>query len=393
FLLVLMEFYEELGKKVVDLISKKYSYLSIKTKEFVMLKQNLRDALTFALNDDEALIILKKNLSNLNDIHIHVIHEIQQENTRTWQAKIQVGYESEKEAQLSKILQEAEYALDVNQYHLAAKKYEEAAKISQEIGHKERTDIFLNRARKFRDVTQNLNFDNEVADSYLKCKKVIGPITVGDIRDITYIRIDSCREQYREYFKELYALNLTKNRYLIDLRPGAGGNSGLVDRLAEFLLGHGDGHVAYYTRKRMDENDPSILTDFEPVSIKSSFEHETKKVVVLFGPMTGSSGEITTMRLCSIPGSVSIGDISRGQSGNPAIYLIDGPDAGKMIDHGSRPRDHGSRFAIALPSWLCYKYNKELLQDNGIVPDILIPSRESIKNGRDLVLEAALDAF
>ena len=317
-----MEFYEKLAKNVIDLISKKYSYLSVKTEEFEEAKKDLIKDVPNASNCNDTLKILTKYLSLFKDGHLEVVD-------------------------------------------------------SQGFSHK----------------TWNLNktnFDNETADYYLKNKKVFGPITVGDLENILYVRISSFSNRFKKNFEELYLLNPSQNKYIIDLRPNTGGDETLAYPLINFLLGDSGKEIAYYLRRRTDECDASKLSDFEPIFIKSDFKHPRKSVTVLIGPKTFSSGELTAMRLKAIPESIVIGDISSGGSGCPACYLTDGKNMGKYVNPSDKPDDFGSKFAIKLPSWLCYKADKTLLQNKGITPDILIPSKDSIVNSKDLVLEKAI---
>lgn len=81
------------------------------------------------------------------------IREKEIELTKKWQADRELH---DKEAAQAKILQDAENAIDLDDYQNAAKMYEEAAKISRDIGQKERAQIFLNRAREIRDMERDL---------------------------------------------------------------------------------------------------------------------------------------------------------------------------------------------------------------------------------------------
>ncbi len=436
-----MDVYEALGKNVIDLIHRKYSYMCIKTKEFEFFKHDLIKNLRKVSNDNDALVVFKKSLSVFNDVHLYVINEkytipitpASEEESK--QQKTQVSPTGEKEAKIAKVpetpaseketklallLEEAHYAADLNQEHMAAKKYEELAKVARELGQKERAKRFHNRARHFRKFIRDHNYDNEIADTYLENKKVIGPITVGTIGDITYVRFDSFRPLYRKSFEGFNTLELTHDKYIIDLRAGPGGDFGLVDKFVRFLLGRGKDHVASYVRQRKNVNDPSLLTDFEAATIKSQiwvtlppeeaqnlfdnpefyhgdskiqFEHDPKRVAVLMGPMTASSGENILMQLKAIPGSISIGDVSRGQSGYPGFYLMDGPNAGKVMPFTKKPSNYGAKFAMAIPALLNYRNDKILLQGKGLVPDILIPSKKSIVHGKDRVLQTAINQF
>ncbi|HMF30265.1 MAG TPA: hypothetical protein VKK79_02535, partial [Candidatus Lokiarchaeia archaeon] len=81
------------------------------------------------------------------------IREKEVELTKKWQVDQELNL---KEAAQAKILQEAENAIDLDDYQTAAKMYEEAARISKELDQKERAEIFLNRAREIRDIERDL---------------------------------------------------------------------------------------------------------------------------------------------------------------------------------------------------------------------------------------------
>ncbi|MHA1731355.1 MAG: SCP2 sterol-binding domain-containing protein [Promethearchaeota archaeon] len=70
-------------------------------------------------------------------------------------------WEKDKERNLAeskqmKVLMQAEDAIDQDNYQLAAQLYEEAAKLSRDLGQKDRAQIFLNRAREIRDIERDL---------------------------------------------------------------------------------------------------------------------------------------------------------------------------------------------------------------------------------------------
>jgi len=146
-----------------------------------------------------------------------------------------------------------------------------------------------------------------------------------------------------------------------------------------------------YIRKRIDENNPLILSDFKPNYIFPKFEHDAKKIVTLIGPKTYSAAELATLGLKTVKDNIVIGDVSGGGTGTPLPYLCDGVNFGRIINFDEKPNDFGAKFGLALPSLLIYDADKNLIQNRGITPDIIIPSDESIINNKDLVLEKALE--
>jgi len=86
--------------------------------------------------------------------------------------------------------------------------------------------------------------------------------------------------------------------------------------------------------------------------------------------------------------------VTGGGSACQRRYLLDGPNPAVIaIDFRKRPCELGARFAVHIPSWLMYDRNYNLIQDNGIKPDIVIPSDASIVDTRDLVLERAIEVL
>jgi C-terminal processing protease CtpA/Prc len=234
-------------------------------------------------------------------------------------------------------------------------------------------------------LTLKKNFENSVADSYLNNiikikpgKPGYSPIVLGELGDKLYIRISSFSNDFKDCFNELYSLEKlkelsNKEKFIIDLRSNCGGNSELGENLVSFLLGNSEPKTAFYLQERKNESDPKELSDLKEVQIKSNYSHNHKNLTVLIGPTTYSSAELTAMKLLAVPEAKSIGDVSGGGSGCPIEYELN------------------NKFKIRIPSWICRKSNKELLQNKGIIPNILVPFNETIKEGKDLALEAAIN--
>jgi C-terminal processing protease CtpA/Prc len=86
-----------------------------------------------------------------------------------------------------------------------------------------------------------------------------------------------------------------------------------------------------------------------------------------------SSNESFILMMSSLQNVTTIGDTTRGSSGNPQEYSL----------------EDGTKYKIS--SWVAYKADQTILEDVGIFPDIVIDPSQSIINGRDMVLERAIE--
>ena len=257
-------------------------------------------------------------------------------------------------------------------------------------GHVRVVDEQGNQHSKYKDAPRN--FDYGVAEKYLTEIQKSGPITISKLDDIMYLRINSFCNTTNKHFEWLYSQDISKHRkFIIDLRANGGGSEPLGIPLVSSMSGPEENIITSYTRRRTDENDPSKLSDFRPRYMLPNVSSFKRDVVVLTGAKTYSSAEGITMHLAAIPGTILIGDVTGGGSGNPQPYLVDGPNIGQKMPYDAKPKDLHANFAMTIPSWLSYRLDQVLLQNNGIRPHILIESKDSIVDNRDLVLERAID--
>jgi len=68
-----------------------------------------------------------------------------------------------------------------------------------------------------------------------------------------------------------------------------------------------------------------------------------------------------------------MGDTTGGASANPKVFSL----------------EDGKTYSIS--SWINYKPNLTILEDNGIFPDVAVNAYESITDDRDMVLEKAIE--
>jgi len=65
------------------------------------------------------------------------------------------------------------------------------------------------------------------------------------------------------------------------------------------------------------------------MGLENPIDHDPKRVAVLIGPMTASSGENVLMGTEAIPGA-SVSVMLAGAKRVPRIYLLDGPTLVKL---------------------------------------------------------------
>ncbi|MGV8141500.1 MAG: S41 family peptidase [Candidatus Woesearchaeota archaeon] len=236
------------------------------------------------------------------------------------------------------------------------------------------------------------NYDSTITDTYLSDIQKNGPITLGKIDNIIYIGINSFSRDHKKHFDRLFERQLPfEKKFIIDLRANGGGSDTNGRFLASLMLGAEGPMISSYLRFRTNEENPNELTEFRPRYVMPEPRSFRRQAIVLTGANTYSAAELITMDLAAIPGTILIGDTTGGGSGCPQRYLVDGPQKGTKIEYDKKPNDFQAKFALDIPSWLGYRLDQILVQNNGINPHILIKPQDSIIGNRDCVLEKAID--
>lgn len=320
--------YKEVVASMIDLIQREYSHLGIKLPEFERVKEILEVKVSDIQNNTQMRDLAVKALSEFRDCHLRVID-----------------------------------------------------------GTGNSKGVYGDKAPK--------NFQYELLRKYVSDFHGSGPISVGKIDDIFYVWINSFGKEFKPHFDKIYSQPPpdSQKKFVVDLRANSGGSDNLGLPLVRFIQGSFGPIISHYLRYRTDEQDPTKLTEFIPQYLNPEITFLPKRdAIVLIGNKTCSSAELTTMRLAAIPGTVLIGDTTHGGSGCPQRYLVDGPNKGRKIKYIEKPLKYNAKFALDIPSWIAYKIDQTLLMDqNGINPHILIPTKESIIDGRDMVLEKAIE--
>ncbi len=179
-------------------------------------------------------------------------------------------------------------------------------------------------------------------------------ISTGDIGNL-FVRYESARAM------------------IIDLRANGGGSE-LNAR--EFANRWTDTERVYgYVRTREPALGREGFSELQArLLVPSERKHFRGPVIGLIGEATISSGESFALMIRSLPDGVLIGDTTRGASGNPVLREV--PSLG---------------VAYSISTWQAMDATMELIEDHGVVPDLVVPAEESFDAERDYVLEAALD--
>lgn len=138
---------------------------------------------------------------------------------------------------------------------------------------------------------------------------------------------------------------------IIDVRDNRGGNESYAKKFAAYFAKDSTPYelVKYYNEK---------TGNFDREYIKNLYPNEMKKysgkIYVISGPAVMSSNESFILMMKQLPNSKIIGMKTYGSSGNPKPYEL------------------SNGVTIYLPSWQAYTLEGEMIEDNGIKPDIEI---------------------
>jgi len=138
---------------------------------------------------------------------------------------------------------------------------------------------------------------------------------------------------------------------IIDVRDNRGGNESYAKKFAAYFAKDSTPYelVKYYNEE---------TGNFDKEYVKKLYPNEMKKysgnIYVISGPAVMSSNESFVLMMKQLPNSKIIGMKTYGSSGNPKPYEL------------------SNGVTIYLPSWQAYTLEGEMIEDNGIKPDIEI---------------------
>ena len=158
---------------------------------------------------------------------------------------------------------------------------------------------------------------------------------------------------------------------IIDVRPNGGG----VEKLARGFAGCFISAPKAFAKVAIINGGkfgPEIVKTFGPNPAGPSYRG---KVAVLMGRTNASSCELFLLMMKQVPGCILVGERSAGTSGNP------------------KPVDLGNGVTACIPSWKALRLVGSFLEGQGISPDVEAAFDHNVPDGRDTVLESALEAL
>lgn len=243
--------------------------------------------------------------------------------------------------------------------------------------------------RYFRNVDNTNPYYNNVGFA------AYGDAIIGaPSENLAYLAIYSWNLQYKNSVDELlkfYAqiiLHKKIDKLVIDVRANDGGAAELALPLISSLVPKGGSITMMKYQYRVDEKYPPKFEPIHDVNISASPNHfniEEGKIVCLIGNCCVSSNEGFISGIRALGKAVNsifkkrvwlVGDTTFGSSGSPKKHI-----------HNKEPYNTGIQYMI--PSWLSYTADGQLIQDNGIKPDIHIGAEHTITGNHDLALETA----
>lgn len=201
----------------------------------------------------------------------------------------------------------------------------------------------------------------------------VGDDNVG--YNIGYVRVDTVSTGAFESISDadienIFTTYANADGMIIDIRPNNGGNEQNAAKFAGHFIDQPTRYGYYKFRNGPGHGDFGPLE--EKVLDPSSGTHFNGPVMCLIGERCMSSAEWFTLMM-KAGGATLIGARTRGSSGNPQLFSL----------------SNGVNYKI--PSWVAYTYDQEVIEDNGIAPDIAIPSDQSFDENADHVMQVALD--
>ena len=158
---------------------------------------------------------------------------------------------------------------------------------------------------------------------------------------------------------------------IVDVRPNAGGDSGLAFALAQRFI-TGPVITGYYQTKNGSGHSDFSAAVPNTILPRGPWQY-TKPVILLVGKGTLSSSESFVSAMRELPNVTVVGDATGGSSGNPKTYSLT------------------SGWSYTVSSWIEYTAKSEVIEDKGIQPQVLVPSNEAdFAVGLDPVFEWAI---
>ena len=223
---------------------------------------------------------------------------------------------------------------------------------------------------KYNDTFYNMYLHNIISTSNGMFKMAAINDSIGYILINHWLSQDDVSE-FQQIFDNSQSFYENYKGLIIDVRPNGGGN----ELLARYLAGRfsTSSHIYEYRKLRNGPN-YNDFTNLQPANLSPTGSWQfTKPVILLIGEACMSSNESFILMMSTLNNVTTIGDTTRGSSGNPKEYQL----------------EDGTKYRIS--SWVAYKVDQSILEDVGIFPDITIDASMSIIDGHDMVLERAIE--
>jgi hypothetical protein len=271
----------------------------------------------------------------------------------------------------------------------AAQKMKYESEISNVNSDSELLEILLEMVEPLRDVHVWFRSDDDFIRSYISTKFSNWDFTVWE----EYLANSNWQEHESNWgyatfddtpyfaFKEWSSDRLNVNDFdialenfkesdtiIIDVRMNGGGNEVLAMEIAGRFTEQTLTAAYHQVRNGPQYSDFTPLTKRE-LSPRGSWQF-TNPVYVLIGRGCYSSNESFISAMREIPHVTLVGDTTGGSSGNPGIFNL------------------GNRWEYSVPRWINYTADTQIIEWNGIPPDIYIETtEEDFLDGHDPILD------
>jgi len=196
--------------------------------------------------------------------------------------------------------------------------------------------------------------------------------------DIAYVALNTfMNQETADRFEEMFDDILEARALIIDIRENGGGNSGVGWRIMDLLADGRFDRSVWYTRQYVAadraRDRPEFRYEGASTGSGNAERHFSGPVIVLTSPRTYSAAEDFCVAFRGAKRGLLIGEPTGGSTGQPIFVKLPG----------------------GMSASVCSKRN--LLTDGrefvgiGIQPDrLVVPTVDSVRNGGDPVLEAAV---
>lgn len=161
--------------------------------------------------------------------------------------------------------------------------------------------------------------------------------------------------------------------FIVDLRQAKGGSEPLAQQIASFFCGR---DTVYAKQKYRDGPGHSDFTPEMERVLTASEDPYTNPVVCLIGPGAVSSGEGFVKMMKGLPNVITIGMPTRGASGNPKPFTLE-----------------GTGLTVVFSRWVDLLPDGQTFEGRGIPPDVKVDVPTSAYAERDPTLEKALEVL